>query len=207
MQKGLRATAVGLVVGATVMGNATSVMAQGRPVTLTVAVYDYAGVSTAALARAKAETTRIFRAIDIEVVWADRSSASSTFVNILSGEMSRKLNIPWGVKGQAVSGTRLVRVFYRHLDRIGGSNDQDRGRLVGHVIAHEIGHTLLPPDSHSDTGIMSADLTMQHIAKGLSFTPEQGVLIRSRLVSRTLSQLAASQSQPPALGQPEGSAQ
>jgi hypothetical protein len=52
-------------------------------------------------------------------------------------------------------------------------------------MAHEMGHLLLPANSHSQGGVMRADWDSEHLlrmVKGvLQFTPEQGELIRSHV--------------------------
>jgi hypothetical protein len=54
--------------------------------------------------------------------------------------------------------------------------------LLGYVIAHELGHLLLPPHSHSETGVMRACLDLElAAAKRLQFTREQGVLILKKV--------------------------
>jgi len=59
--------------------------------------------------------------------------------------------------------------------------------LLGIAIAHEIGHLLLPDNSHSQTGLMrakwgKADFWLAQRSQ-LFFTAEQGELIRSRMAS------------------------
>jgi hypothetical protein len=54
--------------------------------------------------------------------------------------------------------------------------------LLGQTIAHELGHLLLPSDSHADRGIMQAHLGVRAYSASY-FTPEQGVAIRARLAA------------------------
>jgi len=56
--------------------------------------------------------------------------------------------------------------------------------LLGYTMAHELGHLLLPPNSHSNSGVMRASLDLERAAaRRLRFTPGQGVLIVRRLES------------------------
>ncbi len=54
--------------------------------------------------------------------------------------------------------------------------------MLGRVIAHEVGHLVLPENSHSATGIMSAGLDMQATAIP-AFTREQEAAIRQTVTS------------------------
>ncbi len=57
--------------------------------------------------------------------------------------------------------------------------------LLGHVLAHEIGHQLMGTDSHSETGLMKARWSAMDIygmpAGRMKFTPEFAQMIRRNL--------------------------
>jgi hypothetical protein len=57
--------------------------------------------------------------------------------------------------------------------------------MLGHVIAHELGHLLLPHGGHSVGGVMRAEWDPAQVmsaARGiLTFTPDQAGMIRERL--------------------------
>jgi len=57
--------------------------------------------------------------------------------------------------------------------------------LIGHVLAHEIGHKLLRTDSHSPTGLMKAHWsnveTEQMTFQPMTFTPADAAQIRENL--------------------------
>jgi hypothetical protein len=65
------------------------------------------------------------------------------------------------------------------------------GLILGHVIAHEMGHALLNTDKHTDTGIMRAIWDMDDLFEGargrLVFTPNQTEVMRTE-VARRMSQ-------------------
>jgi hypothetical protein len=58
--------------------------------------------------------------------------------------------------------------------------------VMGTVIAHEIGHLVLPSGSHSTTGLMRANWTIEELRGssqlGFGFTPPQRELIRRRIL-------------------------
>ena len=58
----------------------------------------------------------------------------------------------------------------------------DFRRLLAQTIAHEVGHLLLPTDSHADRGIMQAHFGVRAYSASY-FTAEQGVAIRARLAA------------------------
>ena len=62
------------------------------------------------------------------------------------------------------------------------SNSWDAGDLLGVIMAHEIGHLLLPPGSHA-TGIMAPKLDPFLKHGGLAFGPRQASMIRARIGS------------------------
>jgi hypothetical protein len=66
-----------------------------------------------------------------------------------------------------------------------------RARFLGHVMAHEMGHLLLPQYSHSARGLMRAqwsreDLELAQYGR-LGFTPEQTRLIRLKITNMSSS--------------------
>ena len=98
--------------------------------------------------------------------------------------------------------TNLAYVFYHRVNqlaenllRTGSSGTHSRVQILAHAIAHEIGHLLLPFDAdslHSPTGIMRAgwdQKDLHSLSRGqLTFTPQQGELIRTEVVRRRRAQ-------------------
>jgi hypothetical protein len=64
-----------------------------------------------------------------------------------------------------------------------------RDVVLGHLVAHELGHLLLPEGAHSKRGIMRCPLNRedwQAAGKGiLLFTTEQGERLRAEVFART----------------------
>lgn len=62
-------------------------------------------------------------------------------------------------------------------------------RVLGHVMAHEIGHLLLPTRAHSRDGLMRASWDRRDVERlktgGLLFTRDQGDLIRRKIADLT----------------------
>jgi hypothetical protein len=68
-------------------------------------------------------------------------------------------------------------VFFEPAEELHKRLHVDLGTLLGHVVAHELGHLLLGTNSHSDTGIMRPhwnDRDLANAGKGeLLFTQAQ----------------------------------
>ena len=60
--------------------------------------------------------------------------------------------------------------------------------LLGHVIAHEIGHLLLPPNSHSLKGLMAGHMDQRQALRAtkgaLWFSAKEAETIRAGLTAR-----------------------
>lgn len=75
--------------------------------------------------------------------------------------------------------------FYGRIVDLAEHNGAEVAKMLGHVIAHEIGHLLLPYDSHAPRGVMRAEWDREQFEdmfKGLlTFPPEQAALIRTQV--------------------------
>jgi hypothetical protein len=193
-------TLAGIVATAMWAGAASaSAAAANDPITLTVIVYNHPGVPAAALAQAEQVAARVFRQIGIDVTWhhdpaqfdrdlpTDPAAQAAVFgslivVHLLSASMAAGLEVPQGVMGQATPGSHLASVLYGRVSALADAEQADLATVLGHVIAHEIGHLLLAPNAHSASGIMRARLDLQLAGRGvLWFSPTQAAVIRAKL--------------------------
>ena len=110
--------------------------------------------------------------------------ASVVRVNLLSASMENPLSPPADTLGMANPLALRVSVLVRRIERLTSQTGRDFGQVLGHVLAHEIGHLLLPPNSHSGAGIMAARIDLVRVENGsLWFDPHQGLMIRARVAS------------------------
>lgn len=62
------------------------------------------------------------------------------------------------------------------------------GKVLGIAVAHELGHVLLPPPSHSHDGIMQAAWEGDDLRKAaghaIAFNDAQAAMMRDRLMNR-----------------------
>lgn len=189
--------------------------AADEPVEVKVLLKDYAGVSPDVLEKAKEITTRIYRRIGVDVTWfgtgADRQAVprdpaelqafcSSVLVVNLHEEVPPEDEGRVGMMGMAPEGSRVARVFMEPIAQAASRAYLDPSTVLGYVIAHELGHLLLPPNSHSAKGLMRASLDDMGARLGrLWFDETQAAQIRVGLSGSGSGSSSESASNAPAL--------
>jgi hypothetical protein len=163
-------------------------------------VYNYAAISADAMSQTRENVSRIYRGIGIEIEWFDllnasRGTVSSTPIPLqpcASHIVIRLIGVSEGprtpepVLGTAVAAENggMLSVFYSPVLRVALRSRQTLADILGLVIAHEIGHLLLPAPAHSNLGIMRAEWDGDDIRRGvvgaLRFTSSQVALMQSR---------------------------
>lgn len=154
-------------------------------------VTDYARVPREYLLRAEEDASKIFGAIGVHVQWVDGYVAQpsddrpATFsVIILSRRMVDLKCLSGSLADNALASSAKaagrVSVFFTRTDDFATRHDLDRAQLLGTVIAHEVGHLLLPAHGHSSSGIMRAvwDAPGKRLE---AFSVEQAAAIRDVL--------------------------
>ncbi len=180
---------------------------------ITVRIYDYAHVSRGILMAAEAEATEILRKAGIETVWAECSvreersqidpacqrefGPTDLHLIMLARAMAKRLDFRDAELGRAPAPTeiapgsygRVFYVFYDRVNRLVEGRDISEAQILGHAIAHEIGHVLLPVLGHTSTGVMRARWSgkdLQSVARGnLHFAPEEAQQLRAAVRART----------------------
>jgi hypothetical protein len=171
---------------------------------VTVLTYNYARVPVYVLVKAEQEATNIFRKIGVGVLWVDCSPTSGDVsTNPACGKpadaTTLTLNFHLRFKrsggmiladhdiGYALPGGNRAGVAYSCVEHLADSS-ADRPQILGHVMAHEIGHLLLESAEHSDSGIMRAVWRANDLeAAGhgdLLFTPPESEHIGANAVTR-----------------------
>ena len=189
-----RAAGVATMVAIFTAGAALNTDAAPNPELVVVLhVTDYAHVPPRELAAAERVATQVYTAAGVQVVWTDGAARTAQSdgafhvdVSVLSRDMvvqkCQSQGIPEGVFGRAARGTKRAYIFYNRIVDHAVHTRVDATRLFGMALAHEIGHILLPADSHSPSGIMRATWEGR-IVNVPGFTDEQGATIRRLLVS------------------------
>jgi hypothetical protein len=178
-----------------------------------VRVYDLANVDPRILERAKQAAGHVFQNAGVELRWTDclqgeinedicgrplssgeialrilrRTRQASDATGRLTNGIAIRTDSEQGISG-------LVSIFYERTEEIAEQVQNDclqlnvveaRGIVLGHFVAHEIGHILLPTNSHSASGIMKERLDHEEWGQAirgiLFFTRQESELIRQRL--------------------------
>ena len=183
---------------------------------ITVRVYDYAAVSPEILAAAEEETARILHAAGIGTEWLDCTVPQGTnpnddacrrpfgpadlIVRILPEPMAARLpfrNITLGFALLTEEGGygSVAGVLYHKVESLANETHTDRYHILGHGIAHEIGHLLLRTLKHNGRGLMRANWgpeELQLASRGLlRFTPEEAARLRAEVRMRLIGSTAA----------------
>jgi hypothetical protein len=81
--------------------------------------------------------------LTLSAIWPSRAAAQAIVV-----EVDNDARIP------AADPARLVYIFVPRIVDASVKFAHDYTHILGLVVAHELGHVLLPAGSHSDTGVM-----------------------------------------------------
>jgi hypothetical protein len=172
---------------AVLAGPCGAVAAATRPA-LVLHIDDRAQVPPHELAAAMIEVKRTFLAVGVEIVWTEgRFQTSVTRANTDPGQ-SRHMFVMLVNNGEesaqgcalgfAAARISVAYVFHNRVVDTSRRRSVDMRVVLGRVIAHEIGHLLLPRNSHSRYGIMRADLDLGFVNPN-RFTDEQAWTIRA----------------------------
>jgi hypothetical protein len=163
--------------------------------TVVVHLEDHARVPPRDLEAVQKEADRIFRAAGVTVSWAN--PLRTTIADASQGGPPRvalvmvNLQTPFSgdasdtdeVLGRAAPGRARAWVFVNRIAESAAKGTVDARLLLARVIAHEIGHLLLPSAAHSHVGIMRPSFELDQVGLFL-FTNEESRQIRAALAAR-----------------------
>ena len=176
----------------------------------TVRVYNHARVPGETLERAKAEAAAVFRNIRVGTAWVDcalpgtklpndpgcnpRHGPTDLVLRIVPRSMTERYGFRRGVLGFALNTkkSRFGFAAYLFFDRLQGlpgwRSAAERPVILGHLIAHEIGHLLLGYQKHSLAGLMrpgwDRKQLLQAVNGTLNFSSREAKRIRADVLNR-----------------------
>jgi hypothetical protein len=161
---------------------------------LTIQLLNDANIPTDVLAEVRDELRAIYARAGIEVQWhnepSDATPSRRLAVKIVPqsfGAATAKPHVMGIAPGEQPGGT-LVYVFYDRVEQFARAKRVLSSTMLAHVIAHELGHLLLPKGWHSRRGLMRGTWDLAQVsaaARGqLTFTREEIRTISADLSSR-----------------------
>jgi hypothetical protein len=170
---------------------------------VTINLYNDARVSESILSQAEQEAARIFQNAGVEIAWIackpskTRPTTAAACLSPLGLTHLALRIVPWSSHlGDSIFGSAFLTkdgdgvycdVFYPSVEILHRDSDASLSRVLGHVMAHEIGHLLLGTNAHSAMGIMRPHWQgeeLRRIGMGtLPFTMQQVRHMQARLVS------------------------
>ena len=162
-------------------------------------VDDFANLDPTVLTGARKVTTEIFAEAGVQTVWLDcpvydtdcgsGAERPQFILRILAPSMAKTIvgdealgfAIPCNKKEEAC----LSYIFYYRINALAVAHSLSADRILGHVMAHEIGHTLLGPKAHELFGIMQSTLNLYDTERILVFTSDQSKHLQTELLARS----------------------
>jgi hypothetical protein len=188
-----------LVVAATLV-TADGVSAAGREaepeLRITVRVDDRAGVQGVYLKYAKDRAAQVFAMKGVKLDWIDGTEANrlkvvAPYTILIMAEAPAKLKaqmegLGMDVMGQGAPLVGRAYIYYDRVLKLNPAPPRDVITTLGDVIAHELGHLMLPV-GHSNVGIMrpSINMTSRRLE---TFTEEEAAQIRGHLRRQTVTE-------------------
>lgn len=166
--------------------------------TIVVRVYSEVALSNKVLSLAEGEGARIFQQAKVATVWVNCGSSFTATDSRCHDTPDRKhlvlrivpkaLSAADSIFGMAFlvgGGGVYGDVFFDSIEALHRDCGASIARVLGHVMAHEVGHLLLGSNSHSSVGIMcpswhSEQLRMVGMGT-LFFTPQQARTMRGKI--------------------------
>jgi hypothetical protein len=175
----------------------------GEELQVTTSVHNDAGILPGILLSAESEASRVFRQSGIEVHWLNcplpaegREAPAQCEVadfparlQLRIAKRSRNLNgFTLGISYLSADGSGCYAdLFYRRVEEMHETSHISLASILGHGVAHEIGHLLLGTNSHAETGIMRARWQsgeLASVSKGaLFFSSIQSQQMRNKLAT------------------------
>lgn len=167
-----------------------AIAAEPSDTTVVVHVRDYQHVVSGDLAEAEQVASEVYARIGVQLVWAKGAAKLAepdgnlhVDVVIMTGAMAAKDAPDALTFGKASHHTKRAHIYFTRVRTYGFDSGSGQARVLGLVLAHELGHVLLPEYSHTPSGLMRATWEGR-IARVPGFEPSQATTIRETLMAR-----------------------
>jgi hypothetical protein len=189
------------------IGLATAVGAADGAATVSIRLYNNAGVTERDLDAARAAAQSLLRQAGLQSVWrvcrlaVGQSLPSSVACDDVLGRAEVIVRILHGGSrddpnslGYSYVDTRtgtgsLTTVFANRILAVAASARIESGVLLGRVVAHEVGHLLMGRGGHSDDGLMrahwSAETLKRNGVRDWLFSQNEAMQLRDAVVARS----------------------
>lgn len=196
MAKGTRNFKSAMGLAALVLTGGATEAADHNGSTIVLRVANHAGAGPAELAQAQAHVDRVFEAIGVRVAWLESAAGSGDLacdgvdllVTLLSTDRVVRVSkdpVRENIAGWASKAAARAFIYPDRIRELAARTRRSPGVLLGRVIAHEMGHLLLPP-GHSPTGIMAEGMNNKPTSMWAKFTSDQAREIRAVLAAKAV---------------------
>jgi len=167
---------------------------------ITVSVYDDIRLPPRVLADAEREATRIYERAGVPILWISCAMSSDAHTDLRCREQPSPMHLNVRIVPHAVTASDSVfgvaflseegtgvytDVFYDSIEKLDQDSHIGSARVLGHVMAHELGHLILGSNAHSYWGVMCPSWHREELRLAsmgnLVFSEEQARFMRERL--------------------------
>jgi len=168
-------------------GKATEGLIADRVVHLEVSVCDHAHAGTFSMGLGEPIAAAIYRRAGVVIDWTngcEYEGPPDLQINLLPDRMTPQAFRRLKTLGFAGSNQTVANVMWERIEEAASVHRMAAGYLLGFVMAHELGHLLLPPNAHRLSGVMQPDIDFRDVQlHDLWFSPEQAALILQKVQS------------------------
>jgi len=164
-----------------------------------IKVHNDGGIPSDILDAGRDLTGRIYHGAGLEIVWGhdDESGGQCIALRIVAQALIHTSSE--AVMGAAVwrGREKIAYVFYPRVATGARRDGLPLSAMLGYVMAHEIGHLLLPLNAHSRKGVMRGVWDAEQIRRArlgeLTFTQEEVRIMTQRMAANSLAAQLAHQ--------------
>jgi hypothetical protein len=172
---------------------------------LAILVFDFAQVDQSVLLSARRVATEIFNESGIKTEWfnchtsldCDLQADRAQFRLIIQSQVGKVVRdrsqardltdshaLGFAIPCKTTDSACLFYIFYSPINSLASQYGASSGCILGQVMVHEIGHSLLGTDAHSRTGIMQPRFPIPGTDRLLYFSSRESKRARDQLSMR-----------------------